>query len=82
MLKKALNTSAVPPLDVQIQQCESFILRSERRLAEIDAQRLAEEESLTEARRGWSCCGQKRHVICHVVFCEWRQKWPSLPRHT
>ena len=39
-----------PTLDVQIQQCESFIIRSERRLAEIDAQRVAEQESLTEAR--------------------------------
>ena len=46
-LLKAQNAAAVPPLDVQIQQCELFISRSERRLAEIDAQRLAEEESLT-----------------------------------
>ena len=49
-LKKTQNASAVPPLDVQIQQCESFISRSERRLAEIDAQRLSEEGSLTEGR--------------------------------
>ena len=49
-LKKAQNASAVPPLDVQIQQCESFISRSERRLAEIHTQRITEEESLAEAR--------------------------------
>ena len=49
-LKKAQNAAAVPTLDVQIQQCESFITRSERRLAEIDPQRVAEEESLTEAK--------------------------------
>ena len=49
-LKKAQNAAAVPALDVQIQQCESFISRSERRLAEIDAQRLTEGESSTEAR--------------------------------
>ena len=48
-LKKAQNAAAVLALDVQIQQCESFITRSERRLAEIDAQRVAEEES-TEAK--------------------------------
>ena len=47
---KAQNAAAVPTLDVQIQQCESFISRSDLRLAEIDAQRVAEEESLTEAR--------------------------------
>ena len=49
-LKKAQNAAAVPTLDVQIQQCESFITRSERRLAEIDAEHVAEEESLTEAK--------------------------------
>ncbi len=47
-LEKIWNS--VPTLDVQIQQCESFIMRPERRLAEIDAQRVAEQESLTEAR--------------------------------
>ena len=38
-LKEAQNAAAVPTLDVQIQQCVSFITRSERRLAEIDATR-------------------------------------------
>ena len=47
-LEKIWNS--VPTLDVQIQQWESFIMRPERRLAEIDAQRVAEQESLTEAR--------------------------------
>ena len=49
-LKKVQNAASVPTVDVQIQQCESFIMRSERRLAEIDAQRLAEQETLTEAK--------------------------------
>ena len=33
-----------------MEQCESFISRSQRRLAELDKQRVAEEELLTEAR--------------------------------
>ena len=49
-LKKVQNAASVPTVDVQIQQCESFIMRSERRLAEIDAQRVAEQESLTDAK--------------------------------
>ena len=49
-LKVVQNAASVPTVDVQIQQCESFIIRSERRLAEIDAQRVAEQESLTEGR--------------------------------
>ena len=49
-LKKVQNAASVPTVDVQIQQCESFIMRSERRLAEIDAQQVAEQESLTEAK--------------------------------
>ena len=53
-LKKAQSAAAVPAVDVQIEQCESFILRSQRRLAELDKQRRAEEELLTEARAGWT----------------------------
>ena len=49
-LKTVQSAVSVPTLDVRIQQCDLFISRSERRLAEIDAQRVAEEESLTEAR--------------------------------
>ena len=33
-LKKVQNAALVPSVDVQIQQCESFIMRSERRLAQ------------------------------------------------
>ena len=50
MVQKVQKAASVPTVDVQIQQCESFSMRSERRLAEIDAQRVAEQESLTEAR--------------------------------
>ena len=39
-LKKVQNTASVPTLDVQIQQCESFIMMCERWLAEIDANEL------------------------------------------
>ena len=49
-LKNAQSVAAVPALDVQIEQCQSFIARSQRRLAELDKQRAAEEELLTEAR--------------------------------
>ena len=42
-LKKVQNAVSVPTVDVQIQQCESFIMRSERLLAEIDSQRVAEQ---------------------------------------
>ena len=49
-LKKAQSAVAVPTLDVQIEQCQSFIWRSQRRLAELDKQRAAEEELLTKAR--------------------------------
>ena len=49
-LKRVQNAASVPTVDVQIQQCESFITRSQRRLAEIDAQRVAEQESLTKAK--------------------------------
>ena len=45
-LKEVQNAASVPTLDVQIQQCKTFIMRSERWLAEIDAQRVAEQESL------------------------------------
>ena len=47
-LKKVQSAAAVPALDVRIEQCESFISRSQRRLAELDKQRVAEEELLTE----------------------------------
>ena len=49
-LKKVQSAAMVPALDVQMEQCESFISRSQRRLAELDKQREAEEELLTEAR--------------------------------
>ena len=49
-LKKAQSAAAVPALDVQIEQCQSFIARSQRWLAELDKQRAAEEELLNEAR--------------------------------
>ena len=49
-LKKVQFAAAVPALDVQVEQCESFISRSQRRLTELDKQRVAEEELLTEAR--------------------------------
>ena len=49
-LKKVHSAAAVPPLDVQMEQCESFISRSQRRLAELDKQRATEEELLTEAK--------------------------------
>ena len=48
-LKKAQNAASVPTLDVQIQQCECVITRSEGSSAEVDAERVAEEE-FTEAR--------------------------------
>ena len=49
-LKKAQSAAAVPALDVQIEQCQSFISGTQRRLAELDKQRAAEEELLTKAR--------------------------------
>ena len=49
-LKKGQSAAAVPALDVQVEQCESFMSRSKRRLAELDKQRVADEELLTEAR--------------------------------
>ena len=49
-LKKVQSAAVVPALDVQMERCESFISRSQRRLAELDKQRVTEEELLTEAR--------------------------------
>ena len=44
--KGKFQSAAVPALDVQIEQCESFIARSQRRVAALDAQRAA----------GWPSC--------------------------
>ena len=49
-LKRAHSAAAVPALDVQIEQCNSFITRSQRRLAELEKQRASEEERLQEAK--------------------------------
>ena len=49
-LKEVQSAAAVPTLDVQIEQYESFISRSQRKLTELDKQRVAEEELLTETR--------------------------------
>ena len=48
--KKVQSAAVVPALDVHMEQCESFISKSQRWLAELDKQRVAEEELLTEAR--------------------------------
>ena len=52
-LKKVQGAAAVPALDVQIAQCESFISRSQRRLTELEKQRVTEEELLLEAKARW-----------------------------
>ena len=49
-LKKAQGAAAVPALNVQIAQCESFISRSQRRLADLEKQRATEEELLLESQ--------------------------------
>ena len=49
-LKKVQGAAAVPVLDVQIEQCESFIALSQRWLTELEKQRGTEEEFLFEAK--------------------------------
>ena len=39
-----------PPIDVEVEQCRKFIARSEKRVAELDAERSAEFSALTKAK--------------------------------
>ena len=62
-LKKVQGAAAVPALDVQIEQCESFIARSQRRLTELEKQRVTEEELFLEGKaRLESLRAQAEHV--------------------
>ena len=49
-LEKARTASKRPPIDVEVEQCRKFITRSEKRVAELDAERAAEFSALTEAK--------------------------------
>ena len=49
-LEKARQAAKVPPLNMQISSTHDFIRRSERRLAELEAERTAEAKLLVEAR--------------------------------
>ena len=49
-LEKGRLAAKVPPLNVQINSTQDFIRRSERRLAELEAERTAEANLLEEAR--------------------------------
>ena len=49
-LKKARELAQELPIDVQITQCKEFIERSEKRLAKMEAERIAETKVLEEGR--------------------------------
>ena len=49
-LEKARLASKRPPIDVELEQCRKFISRSEKRVAELDAERSAEFSALKEAK--------------------------------
>ena len=49
-LEKARNAAKAPPLKVQITSTQDFIRRSERRVAELEAEGTAESKLLEEAR--------------------------------
>ena len=49
-LEKARQAAKAPPLKVQITSTQDFIRRSERRVAELEAERIAESKLLEEAR--------------------------------
>ena len=49
-LKKARELAQELPIDVQITQCKEFIERSEKRLAKMEAERIAEKKLLEEGR--------------------------------
>ena len=75
-LKKAQSAATVPALDVQVEQCESFISRLQRRLAELDKQRVAEEELLTEARARLERLRVEAEQVSRGIFynTRWRQR--------
>ena len=49
-LEKATKLSSEPAVEVQITECKGFLARAEKRLAELDAQRVLEVASLEEGR--------------------------------
>ena len=49
-MEKARLASKRPPIDVELEQCRKFISRSEKRVAELDAERSAEISALQEAK--------------------------------
>ena len=49
-LEKARQAAKAPPLNVQISSTQEFIRRSERRFADLEAERTAESKLLEEAR--------------------------------
>ena len=50
------------PIDVQITQCKEFIERSEKRLAKIEAERIAETKLLEEGR-AWLFCLEQAFLL-------------------
>ena len=49
-LEKAKKACQRPPLDVEVDECRKFIVRSEKRIAELDRERESEQSALTNAK--------------------------------
>ena len=49
-MEKNRTASKRPPIDDEVEQCRKFITRSEKRVAELDAERAAEFSALAEAK--------------------------------
>ena len=47
-LEKAKKACQRPPLDVEVDECRKFIVRSEKRIAELDRERESEQSALTK----------------------------------
>ena len=49
-LEKAKKACQRPPLDIEVDECRKFIVRSEKRIAELDRERESEQSALTNAK--------------------------------
>ena len=63
-LEKARKLSSEPAVEVQITECKGFIVRAEKRVAELDAQRAREVAASEEGRVRLQ--GLEAEVACKV----------------
>ena len=66
-LEKARTAAKRRPVNVEVEECRKFIIRSEKRISELDAERAAEVGALDEARARLSRLEAEQAAVPKVV---------------